>query len=89
MLAGELIALRPQPRDDALAIDERLRAAERDKAYFRRHGVVFRFCIGHAGKELMTNPANSNPPRRRLRTIHDNYAVLSVLRAVAECLQRL
>ena len=31
MLAGELIALRAQPRDDALGIDERLGAAERDE----------------------------------------------------------
>src|SRR4029077_984066 len=33
---GELIAFRPQARDDALAVDQRLRAAKRDEAYLRR-----------------------------------------------------
>ncbi len=33
MLAGELIALRAQARDDALAIDQRLGAAEGDEAH--------------------------------------------------------
>ena len=36
VLARELIALGAQPRDDALGIDQRLRAAERDKADFGR-----------------------------------------------------
>ena len=34
VLARELVALRAQPRDDALGIDQRLRAAERDEADF-------------------------------------------------------
>src|SRR2546421_6350057 len=36
MAASKLIALRAQPRDDALGIDQRLGAAERDKADFWR-----------------------------------------------------
>ena len=36
VLARQLIALGAQARDDALAIDQRLRAAERDEAHFRR-----------------------------------------------------
>src|SRR5262245_43266002 len=36
MRASEFIALRAQARDDAFAVDQRLRAAERDKAYLRR-----------------------------------------------------
>ena len=41
VLARELIALRAQARDDTLAVDERLRAAEGDKAYFRRGRIGF------------------------------------------------
>ena len=36
VLARKLVALRAQPRDDALAVDQRLRAAERDEAHFGR-----------------------------------------------------
>jgi len=36
MGANKFIALRAQARDDALAVDQRLRAAERDKAHSRR-----------------------------------------------------
>ena len=48
VLARKLIALGAQPRDDALAIDQRLRAAERDEAHFGGGGIV----VGsaHAGK---------------------------------------
>ena len=42
MLAGELIAFRAQPRDDALAVDQRFRAAERDEAHLRRNLFVHR-----------------------------------------------
>ncbi len=39
VLAGELVALRAQPRDDALGIDQRLGAAERDEAHLRSADV--------------------------------------------------
>ncbi len=47
VLAGELVALGAQPRDDALAVDQRLRAAERDEAHLRRARVRRRG--GHRG----------------------------------------
>ena len=34
--AGQFISLGTQARDDPLAVDQRLRTAERDEAYFRR-----------------------------------------------------
>jgi hypothetical protein len=43
----QLIALRAQTRDDALAVDQRLRAAKRDKAHFRRCGIGFCSRITH------------------------------------------
>ncbi len=36
VLAGQLIALGAQAGDDPLAVDQSLRAAERDEAHFRR-----------------------------------------------------
>ena len=39
MLPGELIAFGPQPRDDALGIDQRFGAAEGDEAHPRRTGL--------------------------------------------------
>ena len=47
MLARELVALRAQPRDDALAVDQRLRAAERDEADLWRGAIRFRVGIMH------------------------------------------
>ena len=40
VLARELVALRAQPRDDALGIDQRLGASERNKADFWRGGLL-------------------------------------------------
>ena len=51
VLARQLITLRAQPRDDALAVDQRLRAAERDEAHLGGGGFVVR--IKHAGLELV------------------------------------
>ena len=55
VLARELIALRAQPRDDALGIDQRLRAAERDEAHLGRGGIGFLVGIKHADMELTAN----------------------------------
>jgi hypothetical protein len=64
VLARQLIAFGAQARDDALAVDERFRAAQRDKAYRRCGFGVFLNKIGHSGKELMAIGLNSNPIER-------------------------
>ena len=46
----KLVALGAQPGDDALAIDERLRAAERDERDARRGALVSLGDVGHAGR---------------------------------------
>ncbi len=51
VLAGERIALRAQPRDDAFAIDQRLGAAERDEAHNRRGFVAGLFRIVGSHRE--------------------------------------
>ena len=53
VLARKLVALRAQPRDDALAIDQRLRAAERDETHFR--GAKFWVGIAHIRQQLTAN----------------------------------
>ena len=53
VLARELVALRAQPRDDALAVHQRLRAAERNEAHLGGGGFIVR--IKHAGMELTAN----------------------------------
>ncbi len=40
VLAGQLIAFRAQPRDDALGIHQRLGASQRNKADFGRGGLL-------------------------------------------------
>ena len=45
MIARKLVALGAQPRDDALGIDQRLRAAEGDKGNLRGGSVAHRVFI--------------------------------------------
>ena len=49
MALGQLIALGPELRDDALAVDERLRAPERDEGNFRRGATCHRRRLPWAG----------------------------------------
>ena len=46
--ARKLVALGAQPRENALAVDERLRAAERDEGNARRGAVLGLGDVGHA-----------------------------------------
>jgi len=49
VLARKLVAFRPQARDDAFAVHQRLRAAERDKTDLWRGAIRFRVGILHGG----------------------------------------
>ncbi len=61
VLAGDLVAFRAQPRDDALRIDERLRASEADEA---DAGSWHRGCSGGFGRRRsITLPAPCLPLR--------------------------
>ena len=48
--ARKLVALGAQPREDALAVDERLRAAERDEGNARRRAALDLGGVGHPGR---------------------------------------
>ena len=65
MLARELIALRAQARDDALGIDQRLGAAERDKAHFRR--AQRRSLKARRSSSIRFQVVQVRPPCRRQR----------------------
>jgi hypothetical protein len=54
MLSAQLVALRPQPRDDAPEIDQRLGSAERNEADLRSGGAALVGGRGtHAERELV------------------------------------
>src|SRR5262249_47207457 len=65
----ELVALGAQPRDDALGIDQRLRAAERDEAHLGG-GRGLRRCLFHHFSHVFLRPVilrrERSEPRRMI-----------------------
>ena len=66
VLACELIAFRPQPRDDALGIHQRLGAPQRNKADFGRGGLLHIFICLIDRQELVPIAHNYKALRYRL-----------------------
>ena len=60
MAARKLVALGAQPREDALAVDERLRAAERNEGNARRGALFSVGDVGHA-RQLPWRRGKGNP----------------------------
>ena len=61
MMARKLVAFRPQPRDDALGIDQRLRAAEGDEgdAWGLVHGLLKVHAVRRGGGKRQSSCARN------------------------------